>query len=400
MQQYSYRAIDSTGNRKSGKIEASDPARAASILREHGFAVITISEKKEFALPINFQKMQRVSETDITNFTRQLSTMVTAGLPLTDALSILRSQGHGQLHTTLDEIIRDVEGGTSLGAALSKHPQVFSRIYVALIRVGESAGVLDKVLARLSETLEKQREFHSQTKGAMIYPMIVLLGMIGVMAIMMIFVIPKLTGLYEDLGAELPLPTKILITVSGFMSKFWWAIGIVLGGLYMFYQRWKSTDMGEHKMDEIILAIPLIGNLKEKVILAEFTRTLGLLTGAGLPLIEALEIVSDAVDSVAYREGIRRAAKQVEKGLPLYIALEQEERMPTILPKMVRVGEETGKVDEMLLKLSTFFEAEASNLIKNLTTALEPLIMILLGVGVAFLIFTIILPIYKLTGSV
>lgn len=399
MQKYIYKAIDNAGLRKTGQIEAADPKRASQILREHGFSIISISPKQEFKLPINLNRFQGISETDLVNFTRQLSTMVTAGLPLTDALNILQSQSKGPLGKVLEEVIRDIEGGSSLASAFAKHPQAFSRIYIALVRVGEAAGILDTVLIRLADNLEKQKDFHSKTKGAMVYPAIVLTVLGGVMAFMMIVIVPRFTSIYKDFGAELPAPTKMLIAGSDFMVKFWWIMLIGLIVFLVFFNRWKSTTFGQRKWDEMLFSIPLFGNLKSETLLAEFTRTLGLLASAGIPLIEALQIVSDAVDSILYKEAILEAAKQIEKGYPLYSALQQSERFPPILYKMVRVGEETGKVDELLIKLSVFFETESSNMIKNLTTALEPLIIVVLGLGVAFLIITIVLPIYQLIGS-
>ena len=325
--------------------------------------------------------------------------MITAGLPLTDALTILKSQSRPAMANLIGGIIRDIEGGANLATALEKRGHVFSRIYVALVKAGESAGVLDKVLARLSDNLEKQREFKSKTKGALVYPAIVIMAMVIVAFVMMIFVIPKLTDLYKDMEIDLPAPTLFLIAISGFMVKFWWLIIIaVIVGVFLF-QSWRKTPIGMRMFDTFMLRLPIFGPLKKQITLAEFCRTFGLLSGAGIPIIEALNIVSEAMDNLVLREGVVAASKQVEKGFPLATAIAENDYYPQILSQMIRVGEETGKIDEVLTKLSAYFESESEQLVKGLTTALEPLIMIVLGLGVAFLVMSIIMPIYQLTSS-
>lgn len=394
-----YKGKDKNSKDVSGAIEAVDVKQASNLLREHGITIISLSEKRSVSVGVLTEKFQKVSESDMVSFTRQLSTMITAGLPLTDALTILQSQSRPAMANLIGGIVRDIEGGANLATALEKRGNVFSRIYVALVKAGESAGVLDKVLARLADNLEKQRDFRSKTKGALVYPVIVIAAMLVVTFIMMIFVIPKLTSLYKDMNVTLPAPTLLLIAVSNFMVQFWWLIiiAVILAGF--FFQSWKRTAIGLRMYDNFLLKLPIFGPLKKEITLAEFCRTFGLLSGAGIPIIEALNIVSEAMDNVILREGVVSASKQVEKGLPLANAIGENEYYPKILSQMIRVGEETGKIDEVLTRLSAYFESESEQLVKGLTTALEPIIMVILGLGVAFLVLAIIMPIYQLTST-
>jgi len=283
--------------------------------------------------------------------------------------------------------------------AMQKRPDIFNRIYLALVRAGEAAGVLDKVLLRLADNLEKEKEFGSRIKGAMIYPAVVVVGMIAVMAIMVIFVIPQMRSIYDQFQTELPFSTKALLAISDFMVKFWPLVLASLAGgvaaLRVAARKPKFKDL----LDGMLFKLPIIGKLRKTIILTEFARTLGLLVGAGILIVEAMEIVYDSLGSSIFAKAVKSASEDVKKGLSLAASLARTEVFPPLLPQMIAVGEETGKISEVLKKISTYFEMEADNAVKNLTTALEPLIMIVLGVGVAFLIMAIIMPIYQLTSS-
>jgi type IV pilus assembly protein PilC len=344
-------------------------------------------------------KIFGVKQDDLVNFTRQLATMINAGLPLSSALSILQEQSNPAMASVVTKVLKDVEGGKSLAGALQEHPDIFNRVYVQLVRAGEAGGVLDNVLRRLADTLEKQKDFRAKTKSAMIYPVIVLVAMVVVAFIMMVFVMPQLTQMYQEFEAELPLPTKVLISVSNFMAQFWWVfiggtIAAVLG-----LRTWSKTEQGEKAIDQFILKLPVVGVLRKKLVLTEFSRTLALLITAGVSLLESLDIVSEALDSISFREVISQAKDEVEKGVSLSQALEVHDIFPPILPQMVSVGEETGRIDEILEKLSEYYEKESEYAVKNLTTMMEPMIMIILGVGVGFMAISIIMPIYNLTDQ-
>lgn len=396
MKKFNYKAKDEEGKTITGVVEARDETQAAKLLRARKLLVISIKPQKDAFLP-KIKVFHRIGMNDKVNFTRQLSTMITAGLPLTEALSILETQTNPAMSSAVAEILTAVEGGGSLADALESQPQVFDQVYVALVRAGEAAGILDNVLNRLAENLEKRREFHSKIKGAMIYPAIIVVGMIGVSLIMVIFVVPRLTILYQEFAVELPITTKILLWISKFVISFWWlAISLLAGALYL-WRILSRYPAFRKKYDEIYFRIPILGNLRRQLMFTEFSRILGLLVGSGVLVVDALNIVKDSLGSPIYEEALAKATGQVEKGFPLAVALAQTEIFPPLLPQMVAVGEETGKIDEVLGKISAYFEQEAETLVKGLTSALEPIIMILLGIGVAFLVAAVIMPIYNLT---
>lgn len=400
MKRFSYKVKDKEGKLIVGKIEASGDRAAAKTLREKGLVVVSIEPERESIFSLIRGIRDRVKLADLATFTRQLSTMITAGLPITDALLILRTQASPAMSKVVSSILLDVEGGSSLAAAMEKHPNVFSGVYVSIIRAGETGGVLDEVFARLADNLEKEREFRAKVKGALIYPVIVVIGMFVVATIMMVFVIPRLTAIYKDFNAELPLATQILISVSGFFSRFWFiGFGFLILAIWAL-RLFAKSETGRRKIDSLMLKIPIVGPLQRQIILTEFTRTLGLLVGTGISILEGLSVVAGAVGNVIIQDAIRNSAKQVEKGFPLAYALAQQgEVFPPILYQMLSVGEETGKLDEVLGKVSHVFEVEAEQQVKGLTAAIEPLIMIVLGIGVGFLVIAIILPIYNLTSQ-
>lgn len=396
-----YKAKNAQGQEVKGTIEVGDQKQALAILREKNIFPFFLKEKTENILGYFLKRsVYRVTLADTATFTRQLATMINAGLPLTEALVLLKSQGKPALAEATDRILRDVEGGLSLADALENHPKIFSPVYVSLVRAGESAGVLDNILNRMADNLEAQREFQSKIKGAMIYPLVIVVGMLLVAVIMMIFVIPKLLALYQEFDADLPAATKALISISGLATKFWWVVLLVLGGLIYGFRVYNSSTSGKRKIDELKFKIPVAGKLINQTTLAEFTRTLGLLIGAGVPITEALDISAKTANNLVIEEGIEIANKQVEKGLSLSSAIAKNEFFPPIVSQMLSVGEETGKLDEVLLKVSKYFQSESEESLKGLTTAIEPLIMIVLGVGVGFLIIAIILPIYNLTSQI
>lgn len=393
-------ATNKDNKKVKGQVEAANQIQAKNILRSKGLFIIDMTKIEVLPAWMKFfQRFNKIKKDDVVHFTRQLATMVTAGLPLTTALSILKYQSSVPLGRLVDEVLREVEGGGSFYKALSKHEAVFDRVYLSLIRSGEAAGVLEKVLKRLSENLEKQADFRSKTKNALIYPAIITVAMVVVSIVMMVFVVPKLTSLYNEFGAELPLMTRILIGASTMTAKFLplWLLLLIFGG-YSF-SKWKKTPSGKMLFDTYILKVPVMGKLKTKVILTEITRTLALLVESGISIVEALEIVSEAADNELFRSSIKVAAKDVEKGIPLAAAIGQFEHFPALVSQMIAVGEETGKIDEVMFNVSGYFETESEQAIKGLTTAIEPIMMILLGVGVAFLVIAIILPIYNLTSK-
>jgi type IV pilus assembly protein PilC len=400
MKRYTYKAKDKTGKLVTGDVEASSDNHAAKLVRGKEFIVISLKLRRENPFNIIKTLKDRVTPSDIATFTRQLATMVNAGLPITEALLILRTQVKGSMQKMSAQILADVEGGESLSVALGRHTKAFSPTYIALVKSGEVGGVMDEVLVRLADTMEKQQEFKGRVKGALIYPAIIVGGMVVVGFIMMIFVIPRLTSLYDDFDAELPMATQILIGFSTFLMRFWPFI-LVLGGFGLYgFSLYRKTPVGRRKIDELLFKLPIFGPLQRQVILTELTRTLSLMVGAGVSILEALNISAGVVGNVVISDALKDAAKQVEKGFPVaYSFAKHPEAFPYILSQMIAVGEETGKMDEVLSKVSHVFEVESDQKVKTLTAAIEPLVMVLLGLGVGFLVIAIILPIYNLTSQ-
>lgn len=397
MQRFRFKARSEQGELRKGIVEAQNQDAAVTVLRDQKLIIIELHELGAGKSLFSFG--QKVKFDDVVNFTRQLSTMIGAGLPLTDALSILQMQVPPALQTKVADVLRSIEGGSTFADSLLHHPETFSRVYIALVKAGESAGVLDTILMRLADTLEKQREFREKTKGAMIYPIIVLVGMLLVSTVMMIFVLPKLTVMYKDFDIKLPFVTQLLISISDFMVKFWYVMGLaIMGGSYAFKQ-WKNTKIGAYQYDVIVLKLPIFGKIKSMVLMAEFNRTLALLASAGVSLVESLRIVKEVADSEVMRRALEEVAKDVEKGNPLATSLAKHPVFPMIVSQMTSVGEQTGKLDEILNRVAGYFENESEHAIKNLSTAMEPVIMALLGLGVGFLIVAIIVPIYNLTSA-
>lgn len=395
---FKYQAKDPEGRKVAGKVEATGKQEAARLLRERNLVTYRLAPQSAFfLLQIIDKATKKVTLADVSIFTRQFSTMIAAGLPITDALVIVRSQCSLQMRPVIDQVLLDVQGGSSLATALEKHTNVFSQVYTALIRAGETGGVLDKILARLAENLENQREFRAKVKGTMIYPAVVLVGMTVVMGIMLIFVIPKITSIYLDFGAELPTPTKILIGISNGAQRFWWAVLLLGFGAVYAFSFYKKTVAGRMKVDRWKLSLPVMGEIQKQVILTEFARTLGLLIGSGIPILEALRVVSASVGNVIISQALVRVSEKIEKGFTLSYSLSQEGKLfPAMLYQMLAVGEETGKVDESLLSVSGVFQQESEHAVRNLTTAMEPIIMIVLGVMVGILVIAVILPIFSL----
>lgn len=399
MKKFKYRARDRNGNLVTGEVEASTESSAAKLVRERGYLLINL--RPAGGLFASFSKVgSRVSGGDVTAFTRQLATMINAGLPVTESLQILRLQSKSGMKQVVAQVLADVENGESLSKAFQKHPRVFSTTYVALVKAGETGGVLDKVLSRLADNLEQGQEFRGKVKGAMIYPAIIVIGMIVVSLIMIVFIIPRLTDLYTQFDADLPLSTRLLTGVSDFMINFWYLVLFGLAAAVWGFKTYTKTAHGKRKLAEFIFKIPIIGPLQKEIILTELTRTMSLMVGTGVPILESLSVTSGVVGNVIVAEALNGAANQVEKGFPISYAFAQyPDAFPYILAQMISVGEETGKMEEVLSKVSHVFEVNSEQKVKALTAAIEPLIMVVLGIGVAFLVVSVIMPIYNLTTS-
>ncbi len=397
---FKYKAYGGDGKESSGLVEAPTKDDAVKLLKEKQLLIVSLAETQRSSIGGALTKIQKIKFSDVVNFTRQLSTMVTAGLSIPDALGILKVQTNNPIFSELlGDVERKIIGGGNLGDALSQYPQHFSEIYISLVRAGEASGQLDKVLGQLADTLEGEREFRNKVVGALIYPAIIVIAMIVVVIVMMVVVMPRLTDLYKDFEIELPWSTKLLIGMSNFFIKDWWLLALIIAGGVYGFNRWKKTEMGQYTIDSLILKVPVFGPLQQKTILVEFTRTLAMLLGAGIHVLDALKILKGSMNNVLFRLAIEDIGKKVEKGFPLGDMFAAHKEFPPIVSQMVKVGEETGKIDETLKKISTYFQAEVEGMIKGLTTAIEPIIMVLLGVGVGFIVISVITPIYSLTSA-
>jgi len=398
MKRFRYKAKNDKGELVKGEVEANTPEHAAQLVRGQGLVVISITSSKILSLDYLSKYFERFSGSDVTTFTRQLATMISAGLPITEALLILRSQTKGSMQKVVAQILADIEEGESLSASLQKHPQVFSKTFIALVKSGEVGGVLDQVLIQLADDMEKQQEFNGRVKGAMVYPAVIIIGMVSVALIMIIFVIPRLTSLYDQFGSELPLSTKFLISLSRILGKFWPLVLLGVFALFYGFKMYRQTKLGRKKVDEVMLKLPILGELQKQIILTDLTRTLALMIASGVSIIEALQISAQVVKSSVISEALEDILKLVEKGFPIAFAFTKHpEAFPYILSQMVAVGEETGKMDEVLKKISHVFEMESDRKLKALTSAIEPVVLIVLGLGVAFMVISLIVPIYNLT---
>lgn len=397
-----YKAVTQQGKIVIGIIEANSIKDAAHYLRSREFFPITVAKKEKSEL-LNMLPFfsNKVGQKDLVVFTRQVSLMLVSGLTLVKALDILKDQATKEsVREMLDGVITDIQEGSSFSKSITKYPDVFSPVYIALVRTSEASGLLDKALSRLADNLEKQQKLGSTIKAALTYPVIIVVLMIGVVFIMMTFVIPKLSDLYKQLNVELPLATKIVVSMSQFTTTFW---PIILGFVILFpflFRRFHKTEEGKMLIDNLVLKLPVFAPLIKKTILAEFSRTLGLLIGSGTLVVESLVETADIAGNYQFKNAILDTSSRVEKGVSVGEALSFYNIFPPILIQLVKVGEQTGKLDETLLRASEYFESEVDQAVKTLTTAMEPLIMVTLGVGVGFLVFSIITPIYKLTSSI
>lgn len=396
-----YKALTQDGKKIRGFIEAKDKTEASNYLHQKNLIPVQIIEDKQQDLVNKLPFSGHVKSGDLVLFTRQLSSMLSSGLTLIKSLEILKDQiSNKTLREVIGGCLLDLQEGKTFSQSISKYPDIFSNVYVSLVKAGEDSGVLDKVFMRLAINLEKQHKLKNKVKGALMYPIIVITLMIVVTFVLMIAVIPQLKELYDGLGVELPTATKIVVGMSEFVGRVWpFLIGIVIASIYAF-MRWKKTPKGKQIYDTYKLKLPLFGKIVRQSILTEFTRTFGLLAGTGTLIVDALDESAFVTGNLVYESAINTVSKKVEKGIPIGEAFESNPVFPPLLVQLVKVGEETGKLDENLLKASDYFEDEVNQAVKTLTTAMEPIIMIVLGIGVGFLVFSVISPIYGLLEAV
>ena len=382
------------------KIDASSVASVIDYLQKNEYFPISVEEVKDDNFAFLSIITNNLDFNDVVDFTRQVALMLNAGLTLIDSLEILKKQTNKIiLKKMINEISIKIKGGASFSSALLDYSKTFSKLYISLVKSGEASGKLGEILLRLADNLEKEREFKSKLKGALVYPAIVIIGMFVVMFIMVTFVLPKLLGLYKDFNVELPLSTKILIAVSNFSTQFWPLVLVLIFIASYIIKKYLATKVGKNNFDQFALKLPVFGKIISISALVESTRTLAILIASGISILDALSIVVDATENVVYQQAFLTVSHKVEKGLSMGTAFEQEEIFPPILVQMTQVGEQTGKLDDTLFRLSKYFEMQSEMATKTMTTLIEPAILVVLGVGVGFLVMSVITPIYNLTNS-
>lgn len=402
MQMFSYKAIDSkSGEKTSAMIEAETEKAAAKILNERGLAPLEIKLITSGGNGGINSILGRIKTKDKVLFSRQLSTLVNAGVPLVQSLHQVSSQtANKQLKEVIDKIVIDVEGGSSLASSLSRYTKVFNAVYISMVAAGETSGTLDVSLERLANQQEKDADVISKVRGAMIYPAIVLLAMIGVLTFMMTTVLPQVKNLYNGIpGATLPLITRVLMSVAGFITHLWWVVLIIVVAVCVYGARWAKTSRGKLILDGLKMRMWPIGNLYMKLYMARFARTGGTLVASGVPMLEMLDVTADAVDNVHIADSIHKAAEKVKGGKSLADALEGDPNFLGLVANMIHIGEQSGALEDMLDKLAIYYEKEVDNEIKTVSTIVEPVLMIFVGIMALLIVAAVLFPIYNLAGQ-
>jgi type IV pilus assembly protein PilC len=398
---YEWQGKTGRGEARSGTLKADSEALLRAMLRKEGVIVTKVSEKKSGDKIVKYNTKKKIKPLAVVLFTRQLSTMITSGLPLVQSLEILSNQIEDKnLCGIVKEIKAKIEGGSRFADALRDYPKCFDELYVNLVVAGEEGGMLDTVLNRLAIYMEKIEKLKKKIKSAMIYPISIIVVAIGVVMVLLIFVIPVFEGMFKDMGAELPLPTQIVINLSKFVQSYIVYMIIALGiGVFLF-RRYYKTESGQRTIDRIILKVPVFGVLALKSSVARVTRTLATLLSSGVAILESLVIVARVAKNKIVEDALIVARTKISEGKSMSEPLQESGIFPPMVVQMVQVGESTGALDNMLNKIADFYEEDVDNLVTNLTSLMEPLIMMFLGVILGGLIIAMYLPIFKLGQAV
>lgn len=401
MKKFSYEARDSATDKiVKSVVQADTENSAARLLIEQGFVPLDVKEVIEGGN--FFGKLNgRITTKDKIVFTRQLATLIGAGLPLSQSMrTVLEQTENKKLQGVIQEIIADVEGGRQLSDSFAKHPEVFDKVFIALVSAGEASGTLDDALKRVAAQQEKDAATMSKIKGALTYPIIVLFVIVGVMGFMLFTVVPQVEKLYRDMKKELPFLTQLMVDTTEIIKNYWWLIVIILGiGIYFLLQYLK-TDNGVKVKDTFKLNAPLFGKMFRKLYMARFTRTGQTLLGTGVAMLDMLRISSDSVNNSIIAGSITRAAEKVKGGKALSAALQPEDYIMTMVPQMIKIGEQSGKIDEMMGKTAQVYEDELDEEIRTISTAIEPILMVVLAIVAGGMVGAILLPIYGLVNGV
>lgn len=400
MVMFAYVARDpATGKKIEGSLQADNEKTVAKILKQQGYALLeaTVQESSNPLMALT----GRVKAKDKVIFSRQLSTLINAGLPLVQSLrSVLNQTTNKRMQAVLNDVIASVEGGKPFSDSLNEHPRVFDQIFVSLVSAGEASGTLDVALDRIANQQEKDSELASKVRGAMIYPVIVVIVMIAVVTFMLVSVLPQVEELYSGIpGARLPFVTRALLALSSFMVSYWWILVIIIAVLAFFTTKWVRTVGGKRLVDTLKLKMWPVGPLFTKMYMARFSRTGTTLVSSGVPLIQVLDITAKAIDNVHVEASIRRATEKVKGGRALSEALSGDPNFLDLVPNMLKIGEDSGALEKMMEKTADYYEKEVDNQIKSISTIIEPVLMVILGVVAITIVSAILLPIYGLVGQ-
>lgn len=398
---FQYTARDpATGQKVKAEVQAENEQAAAKLLHDQGLAPLELREQSSGRTGLS-KYTNRIKTKDKVLFSRQLSTLINAGLPLVQSLrSVGKQTQNKKFKVVINEVITDVEGGSAFSVALGRHPDVFNRVYISLIAAGETSGTLDKALERLALQQEKDAEIISKVRGAMIYPAIVLVVMFAVVGFMIVKVLPQVEILYKGLpGANLPLVTRVLLALSHFIIKRWLVVAIVLAFLTFVCGRWFRTIGGKSVADRLKMTIWPVGPLFMKLYMARFSRTGATLVASGVPLIQMLDITGNAINNVHIESSLRTATEKVKGGKSLADALTGDPNFLELVPDMLRIGEQSGSMEQMMEKTADYYEKEVDNQIKTVSTIIEPVLMVILGIFAFIIVAAVLLPIYGLAGK-
>lgn len=388
---YEWTGKDRRGKPLKGELRARGEAAVAAQLRRQGIFVTKVRKRRISA-------GRKIKPMDIMIFTRQFATMMKAGIPLLQSFDIV-GQGHPNpsMSRLLESIRKDIETGTSMANAFRKHPAQFDTLYCNLVEAGETAGILESLLDRLAIYQEKTENLKRKIKSALMYPTIILIAVVVVVAIMMIFVIPTFKQVFEDMGAQLPAPTLVIMNISDFFVNYWYIIfGAMFAGGYFIIQSYKRSEKLQNRMDQFMLQMPIFGPLVQKSVLARWTRTLATMFSAGVPLVDSLNSVGGASGNAVYKNATRLIQQDVTSGTSLTIAMSSTKIFPSIVLQMTSIGEESGSLDSMLNNVADFYEDEVDEAVKGISTMIEPIIIVLLGVVVGGMVVAMYLPIFSM----
>jgi len=391
-----WEGVDKKGKKLKGDMRAPGPQFVAAQLRRQGINPVKV--KKQWTLG----RSRKITEKDITMFTRQLATMMKSGVPLLQAFDIV-AKGHSNpaVQKLLTDIRNDIATGSSMAQAFAKHPLYFDQLYCNLINAAEQAGILDTILDRLATYKEKILAIKGKIKSAMFYPAAVIVVAFIITAVIMIYVIPAFKDLFQSFGADLPAPTLVVIAISDFFVQYWWAIfGGIGGGIWAFFYAWKRSTKMQDFMDRLFLKLPIFGPLIEKAAIARWTRTLATMFAAGVPLVDALDSVAGAAGNRVFHQATKRIQSEVATGTSLTVAMQNSGLFPNMVLQMTQIGEESGSLDSMLSKVAEYYEREVDEAVEALSSLMEPIIMVVLGVLIGGMVIAMYLPIFKMGQAV